>query len=638
MKGRRTSGGESRLFQLGLSLAWGLFLGIGLSVDFRQSALSPADQRLGAFFHQFGTLGMILPLLLAFLYDRARPVWKKHSPRKNVCLGVTSGLFGLANALGQQMYYTDHLPGSLLSGFIFALYAVSGAVAFFLVVTLLTRFLPALLADASAPRGAEHFRRFRVLAFCVILAGWLPWIISYYPCSADWDAYYPMAQYLGMSPKSNHHPWFYCMNVGLCYSLGVSAGDRNLGLFLYVFLRAILMALIYSELAVRIRKAGLRPLVSWAVVLFFSVVPVWGAYAKHAFKDTLCSALFCLFVMETISVVRHLRDGAPGYRPFLLYSVSALLVSLYRNNCVYVVALVTVLLLIAALSKQRRGRARGITCALLALGILLYGGYRVYIQTVEHVKPASPREALSIPFQQTARTVRDHAEEITAEEREGISGLFDFDQLGTSYDPLITDPVKNSADHIPEHGLQYLKTWFSMAFRFPVSYLEAALAESYGYYALTPDQALHAGNWNCGMTIFNWVKDPRFEDDFTGDYLAALQGVRDFLDDWAATWHQLPLLGLSDLKALYTWLAVLAGALLIWKRRWMEAIPVCGILLMILTCCASPVNDCFRYFAPAAAATPALLLLLPAAREGFARESGHDNQSPAEKTGPGNTE
>ena len=41
---------------------------------------------------------------------------------------------------------------------------------------------------------------------------------------------------------------------------------------------------------------------------------------------------------------------------------------------------------------------------------------------------------------------------------------------------------------------------------------------------------------------------------------------------------------------------------------------VCFTMLMLLTvafCCGSPVNDCFRYFAPVAAAFPALLLMMP---------------------------
>ena len=592
------------------ALLWGSITGIILSVDFSQSALSAADQNLSGYFHSFGTPNMIMPLFLAALLFLACEKWKKHSRRLNCCLGIVSGLFGIANALGQQMYYTDHLPNSLLSAVIMWLYAGSGALIFFAAATILVSVFPLAFSEDRSIQEKKRRNQFRLLASCIILLGWLPWIIAYYPCSADWDVYYPITQYLGMADKSNHHPWFYCTTVGSFYSLGVSISNKNLGMFLYVAIRAVIMAIVYSHLAVRIREHGYRPFVPWAIVLFFAIVPVWGAYSKHAFKDTLCAALFCWYVIETAGVVQCLRKGERGSRTFIFYSLSALMVSLYRNNCVYVAVLVTALLMIVTCIKEKTGKARAISCAILSLGMIVYGGYRLYISEVEHVENASVKEALAIPFQQTARTIRDHKNQITEEEWAGFRSIFDNpEQLGERYDPLISDPIKGIAYWEPEKGAVYLKTWLSMMFRFKRAYAESAIAQSYGYYAFTPDQALHAGNWNCGMTIFDWVKDPRFENEFTCDYIDGLARVRMFLTAWADTWHQLPFLGLSDLKAIYTWFAVLSAVLMIWKKRWMETIPAVAILLMVLTCCASPVNDCFRYYAPAAAATPALLLL-----------------------------
>lgn len=39
-------------------------------------------------------------------------------------------------------------------------------------------------------------------------------------------------------------------------------------------------------------------------------------------------------------------------------------------------------------------------------------------------------------------------------------------------------------------------------------------------------------------------------------------------------------------------------------------IPILALMIAILTCIASPVNGTFRYFAPIAASTPLLLLLI----------------------------
>ena len=156
----------------------------------------------------------------------------------------------------------------------------------------------------------------------------------------------------------------------------------------------------------------------------------------------------------------------------------------------------------------------------------------------------------------------------------------------------------------------YLLTWFRMFFKYPLSYVEATVAHSYGYYAFTGDQAPNAGNKNCGMTIFNWVKDPRFTPELTCDYIGSLEPIRTEMNAWPQLWHRLPLLGLTDMKAVYTWFIVLIGYLMLREKRRMALIPVLACLINILLCCLSPVNDCFRYFCPIAAASPALMLLI----------------------------
>ena len=201
------------------------------------------------------------------------------------------------------------------------------------------------------------------------------------------------------------------------------------------------------------------------------------------------------------------------------------------------------------------------------------------------------------------------------EEREAIAAVLDYDGLASSYDPLISDPVKNRWRGEREAKSAYLKTWARMALEYPDTYTAAFIAHSSGYYCFTPDytEAQRYGpgsHANVGMTYFHWVVDDRYDRDFTCRYIDRLAGLRDLLADWADLWHRIPVLNFTDSKPLYTWTALLLGWLL-WKRRaWDKLIPIFAVLLMVATCMASPVNDCFRYFAPVAAATPALSILL----------------------------
>lgn len=529
--------------------------------------------------------------------------------RKWPGLWILSGAFGMLNAAGQWMYRLDRLPDTGTEHLAFWGQALGEAALFFLVALLLIRFGPRLLRKSEASEEAKKHTAgiWAALAFVIILAGWLPWLLSYYPCSADYDVYKPITQYLGLAEKTNAFPWFYCTTVGFFYNLGLGWGEKNAGMFLYVLLRAVCMSAVYAYLVSRLEKRGIRKPVLALIILFYAIVPVWGAYAKHAFKDTQAAAFFCWFITLTAETTTAIRQEKEDKKLFLFCSLSALLMSFYRHN-LFFVAIPVILLLVISILKRKGFPHKARAGSFLLAGLILFGGYQVYITAVEKVGPAKAVDALSIPFQQTARTLRDHREKISEEEMEAIRGVLDPDRIGAVYDPLISDRVKDTAHDLAENGNTYALTWFRMGFRFPKAYMEALIGQNYGYYAFTGDQVGHAGNWNCGMTIFDWVKDPRYDDSFTCDYREGTEGIRKALDDWAKTWHGIPVLNLTDMEPLYTWLILLAGCLLIHRKRWLEMIPILGMVLEILFCCGSPVNDSFRYFAPVAAAAPAVLL------------------------------
>lgn len=60
------------------------------------------------------------------------------------------------------------------------------------------------------------------------------------------------------------------------------------------------------------------------------------------------------------------------------------------------------------------------------------------------IEPGSIREALSLPFQQTARYALEYGNEITEEEAAVISNILDYEHLAENYNPRISDPVKRT--------------------------------------------------------------------------------------------------------------------------------------------------------------------------------------------------
>lgn len=66
------------------------------------------------------------------------------------------------------------------------------------------------------------------------------------------------------------------------------------------------------------------------------------------------------------------------------------------------------------------------------------------ITSAFHVEKDTPKEMLSLPFQQTARYVRDYGDEVTEEEKAAIGQVLDYDKIVKGYMELTSDPVKTT--------------------------------------------------------------------------------------------------------------------------------------------------------------------------------------------------
>lgn len=361
-----------------------------------------------------------------------------------------------------------------------------------------------------------------------------------------------------------------------------------------------------------LKKAEVKSFIVIIILLFYAVTPVWGAYAKQPFKDTFAAALFCWYIMQTMVFVKNLvQNNKPDTTSCLFYSLSGLLAALFRHNYFYVM-LFTSIVIIYSLCKRK---IHWKYTVYIFSGIFIYVGFNYYIVTYGGVQAAMAREAFSLPFQQTARTVKYHGAEMKKEEKESINRVLDFNSIGKVYDPVISDPVKNTAKTTAtkKDTDAYFKTWFSQFLQYPVTYIEATIAGTYGYYTFTKDGYPSGGLGNCGMVILNSInKDARagFDKYFSFNYYDRFKSLRTNLEKFAAKWHQTPLVNLTDSIPFFTWLLVIIITYMLVYKEGILVIPAFAILLAVLTCVASPVNGSFRYFAGIVAAMPVLLLTL----------------------------
>lgn len=474
--------------------------------------------------------------------------------------------------------------------------------------TALDRWIPKRFAGL-----ARFYQHHPILSISLLLIlCWSPYLIAFYPGTVCWDLSEMIAQFFGQRPTDTWHPVFLTWIFGSLVWLGRLAGSDNLGALLFTLLQTIALAYALSSALNYLKTAGMNRAVRLLSFLFFAFVPFWGGYAQFISKDTLYTASLLLFVLEELTVIGQ-RGAKPSAKSLIRLFCFSLLTCLIRSNGIYVILPAALLLILFCC----KGRARLSVTASLGLAIVMTMLFSNVLLPALDVKDATASGLYSVCFQQSARVLRDHGDEVTPEEYAEIDYVLDAEKLPTLYEPWISDPVKytfkqygQGADIEKEALARYQRTWLSMLPKYPLSYLESFFAGNISYYTFMPKIEGETYNDQAGnrMVFETYLMsgDDRF---LATTQIPALKGIRSLLALFARGWRHIPILGIFFSCAAYTWLLVGAALAALKQRRYRILVAFLPALLSLAVCMLGPVNDYFRYFLPIVSMTLPLLAL-----------------------------
>ena len=494
----------------------------------------------------------------------------------------------LVTCISFQKYNSSVLV--LGSGFQLAL-SVFCICGFWMLIYLTVRSVFFLLDRGKDAQKAEqesgfYSRHFWLFGTVVIFAGWFPWILMNYPGTSCPDGILQLKEFLKDAEWAGGHPPLSTLIMGSLFSLGRWIADANFGFFLYCFFQTCVGAVVFAYSMKKLLDLGISAKWCTVGILFFAFSPFWGAYAQWFEKDLLYTEIT---VLQAVFVLEILRKRSCSVKDAVVLTISGLLAALLRNNGIY--AIVPTLFLLAVwLKKQNRRRVfLALFITVLIYGILTNG---IYYSLLNMARP-SPAEALSIPFQQTARYVVCYGDEVTAGEREVIDRVLSFEGM-QNYDPVISDPIKGFY-HGADLG-EYYKIWFQMFWKHPGCYVSAFLNKGYGYLA-SVSQNIEA--W-IGLDYYPYDEELGIHHVFDIDVSNVLVQIW-----WMSM--TLPLVKYLCTPGMYTWV-LLVLALFLWKRRkWGALILFVPSMVNVLVCLASPLADAIRYELPTVAAVPLLI-------------------------------
>ena len=311
-----------------------------------------------------------------------------------------------------------------------------------------------------------------------------------------------------------------------------------------------------------------------------------------AVKDVIFSSLIVLYVIKLYNLLKNEQT----IKDYIILGLIILLVTLFRNNGIYTIVL-SFPALFFILSKSRKP-----LIIVFFVNVLFYIAYNNVLLPYFKIPNTSIREALSIPFQQTARYVKYHGDDVTEEERKIIDHILEYDTLAENYQPDLSDPVKNKYNKYTtrEELKQYFNVWFKMFFRHPSAYFDATISNVYGYFYP------NTSRWY----IYYRMNPNMVKDGFDYHYIDSLEFGRNILIGIGEAFPYVPIVGLIVNIGVIVWIYLLILVILIVNKNSKYITVILPALSIILACVAGPVNTYFRYILPILFALPPTVSLL----------------------------
>lgn len=435
-----------------------------------------------------------------------------------------------------------------------------------------------------------------LFSLIIIILCWIPYIVAFYPTILSPDPSFQIKQYFGIENKystysvmldpnvliTNHHPVIHTLLLGTCVKIGTIINNVNLGFFIYSIIQILVLA---STLAYTIKfMFDLKISKKYLLIslMIYSLVPIFPFYAMSAVKDVIFGSLIILYIMTIYQLIKC--DNIKIVNIIKIITLM-ILVILFRNNGIHVIILSFPFLFF--IDKRLIKKLKLI---LIFLVVIVFNySYNNYILPYFKITPTSVREILSIPFQQTARYVKTYPDEVTNDEKKVIDKLLHYDTLGSRYKFDISDPVKNKFNpyYKKEDLNNYFKVWFKQFTKHPITYIEATINNTYGYFY--PPKT----RW----FIYYKYDDRIVEDGFNYHY-NSLSNLRKILSNFGRIFPYIIILGFIVNIGFNVWILIFMLVYLIYKKKYKEMIYLFPSFVLILVCVASPVNAYFRYALP----------------------------------------
>lgn len=451
-----------------------------------------------------------------------------------------------------------------------------------------------------------------LVSLLTILIFWLIYLIAFYPGVLNYDSCYQILQAFNIHTKyadwviqldpniniTNHHPVIYTLFLGACVKIGQAIGNDNFGIFIATIIQTFIFASTLAYTIKYLKKIEISSKIRAIILAIYCIIPMFPFYAITNVKDTIYTSLMILYSIQLFDYIKFYKHKKITIKQMVIWLLLMIMIALFRNNGIYVVLLSFIFAVFYTRVNVKK------MLIVLLIYMVLYKVYMGIILPYFKIPNTSTREMLSVPFQQTARYVKNYGDEVTEEEKEIIDKILGYDTLAKRYKPEIADPVKNQYNkYTTKDDLkEYFKIWLKGLKRHPGCYVEAFLNNTYAYFYPSNNK------WYIYYSKLDTINK---KGNINYHFYKPLQPVRKILAGYGNAFRTIPGIGLISNIGFNTCVILICGVYLITqkgKRKYLIALM--PHIITILFCLVSPVNNYFRYAMPYIFAMPITTIIL----------------------------
>ena len=423
-----------------------------------------------------------------------------------------------------------------------------------------------------------------IVTFVFLILCWIPVLLAVYPGFFVYDA---QDEFLQVASRNftTHHPLVHVLMLGgIICAVHKITDSYNLGIACYILVQMFVVAGSFTCLLAWLRKKKVSKAVRLISLLYFAFFPVIVMFTLCSAKDALFTAALLLLLMTMLEMGIAEDAFFSSKVGMLFFVISAVVMLLFRKNGIYAFALMAPVLLLY--HKKYRKKMGILLIVVFAAYFLVNGTLTIACSA----RSEENQEILTIPIQQLARTYKFNKEVFDAEDIAALHEILPEEALRL-YNPKLSDPVKCQFQNqaFAADKSKYIKLWMKVGLRKPLSYINAWLVNSYGFWY--PDTIIDVYS---GNTVFTFT----YKDSSYFGYEVELPGIRDSKIPWLDEQYRKLSLELEQekipiLSMLYSpgglfWCFLFMFSYLFYRKKYHILVPYLLVLLVWLTVLLGP--------------------------------------------------